>query len=40
MGTCRKTGRKKIIVVPDIPVTENNSSNTLDNLGAPFLGKK
>ena len=38
MDTCRETCRKKITGVPDTPVTENNSSNTLDNLGGSYLG--
>ena len=38
MGTCRKTHRKKITGGPDTLVTENNSSNTLDNLGVSYLG--
>ena len=38
MGNCRKTCRKKITGIPDTPVTENNSSNTLDNLGSLYLG--
>ena len=38
MGNHRKTCRKKITGIPDTPVSENNSSNTLDNLGASYLG--
>ena len=38
MGTHRKTHSKKITGVPDTLVTENNSSNALDNLGASYLG--
>ena len=37
MGTHRKKSRKKITGVPNTPVTENNSSNTLDNLGTTYL---
>ena len=33
-----KHGRKKITGVPDTTVTKNNSSNSLDNLGASYLG--
>ena len=38
IGTHRKTCRKKITVIPNTQVTENNSSNTLDNLHALYLG--
>ena len=38
MGTHRKTHRNKITDAPDTLVTENNSSNTLDNLEASYLG--
>ena len=38
MGNHRKTCRNKITGIPDTLVTENNSSNILDNLGAPYLG--
>ena len=37
MGTCRKTHRKNITHVPARPITKNNSSNALDNLGAAYL---
>ena len=37
MGNHRKTCRKKITGIPDTLVTENNSSNVLDNLGASYL---
>ena len=38
MGNHKKTCRKKITGIPDTLVTENNSSNVLDNLGASYLG--
>ena len=38
IDTHKKTSRKKITGVPDTPVTKNNSSNTLDTLGALYLG--
>ena len=39
MVNCRETCRKKITSIPDTLVTENNSSNVLDNLGDSYLSK-
>ena len=38
MGTHRKTCRKEVTCVPNSLVTENNSSNILDNICVSYLG--